>query len=74
VFEGSGPIQAGTKDALQVGFCGGLGSPERKSPQKMIYRNRGHGLGESMSRHVALDSYIGKMFKKERRKWDFLAE
>jgi hypothetical protein len=31
-------------------------------------------LGNSGADMVRLDSYIGKMFKKERRKWAFLAK
>ena len=74
VFEGGRPVQAKAEDALQIGFCGGFGGPQGKRLQNGFQVKRGHGLGEFGSRHSALDSCIGKMFKKERRKWDFLAK
>jgi hypothetical protein len=62
------------KDTLQIGFCGGVGGPKGERLQNFCQVNWGHSLGEFGSRHGALDSYIEKMFKKERRKWDFLAK
>jgi hypothetical protein len=74
VLEGGRPVQARAEDALQIDFCGGLGGPKGERLQNFCQVNRGHSLGEFGSRHSALDSYIGKMFKKERMKWDFLAK
>jgi hypothetical protein len=71
VLEGGRPVQARAEDALQIDFCGGLGGPKGERLQNFNQFNRGHSLGEFGSRHGALDSCIGKMFKKERKKWDF---
>jgi hypothetical protein len=74
VSKGRGPVQPAAKDALQIGFCGGAGGPEREGLQAIFQSGRGNTLGEFGCGHGALDSYIGKMFKKERRKWNFLRE
>ena len=74
VLEGGRPVQARAEDALQIDFCGGFGGPKGERLQNFCQVKRGHSLGEFGSRHGVLDSYIGKMFKKERRKWDFLAK
>jgi hypothetical protein len=74
LFEGGRPVQARAEDALQIGFCGGAKSPTGKRQQDLIQSGEGHALGEFRCRHDGLDFSIEKMFKKERRKWDFLAK
>jgi hypothetical protein len=71
VLEGGRPVQARAEDALQIGFCGGLGGPKGEGLQNFNQFNRGHSLGEFGSRHDVLDFFIGKMFEKERKKSDF---
>jgi hypothetical protein len=62
------------EDNLQIGFCGGFRGPERERLQEIFQSGRDNTLGEFGCGHDALDSCIGKMFKKERRKWNFLAK
>jgi hypothetical protein len=62
------PSQTRAENAFQIGFCGKFRGPEAEGLQNVFQVNRDAGLGEFGNRHGALDSYIGKMFKKERRK------
>jgi hypothetical protein len=74
VFEGGRPVQARAKDALQIGFCRWAGGPLGEGLQETFQCGRDNTLGEFGCGHDALDSCIGKMFKKERRKWDFFGK
>jgi hypothetical protein len=74
ILEGGRPIHVRAEDTLQIGFCGGFRGPERERLQEIFQSGRDNTLGEFGCGHGALDSYIGKMFKKERRKWNFLAK
>jgi hypothetical protein len=45
-----------------------------RGSKRFLRVERDKPLGNSGVDMVRLDSCIGKMFKKERRKWDFLAK
>jgi hypothetical protein len=74
MLEGGRPVQARAEDAFQISFGRETGGPKRKGLQEIFQSGRDNTLGEFGCGHDALDSYIEKMFKKERRKSDFLGK